>query len=206
MQARSMPSITVLTMAAMLSACATDLHDEDEPENAAEQPPVQNAPDEGESTRTVVNASTDENWVYFDLESMEDVMPASPEDAVDWDLAFQRFKIKSNGGVSGHGEVEIAPVTGVSWDALETAPSDGYESDAADGEDENEYPDYVFNSGDTWFVYDPSDHTLSPREVIYVVRSTEGDYFKLQMLEYYDSAGTAGFPSFRWASLPAPED
>jgi hypothetical protein len=205
MQARSMPSVTVLAMAAMLSACATDLSDDDA-EDAAEQPPVQNTPDEGGATKTVINASSEEGWVYFDLESMAETMPASPEYSVDWDLAFQRFKIMSNGGVSGSGEVEIAPVTGVDWVALETAPSDGYQSDTADGEDENAYPDYVFNSGDTWFVYDPSDHTLSPREVIYVVRSTDGNYFKLQMLEYYDDAGTAGFPTFRWVSLPAPED
>jgi hypothetical protein len=203
MHGRAMPM--VLPMTVMLAACATDLRDEDEAEDATEQPPVQNTP-EGEAIRTVINASTDDGWIYFDLESMAGLMPTSPEEAVDWDLAFQRFKIKSNGGVSGQGEVEIAPVTGVSWDALEAAPGGGYESDAADGADENEYPDYVFNSGDTWFVYDPSDHTLSPREVIYVVRSTEGNHFKLQMLEYYDEAGTAGFPSFRWANLPAPED
>jgi hypothetical protein len=203
MHARAMSM--VLAISAMLCACASDLHDKDAAEDAAEQPPVQNSPDEAGATRTVINASTDDSWVYFDLESMADVAPPAPEDSVDWDLAFQRFKIKSNGGVSGRGEVEIARVTDVSWDAIETAPSDGYESDAADGEDENEYPDYVFNSGDTWFVYDPSDHTLSPREVIFVLRSTDANYYKLQMLEYYDEAGTAGFPSFRWTSLPAPE-
>lgn len=40
-----------------------------------------------------------------------------------------------------------------------------------------------------------------PRRV-YVVRTPEGNYFKLEMLGYDDDAGTPGFIRFRWAALP----
>jgi hypothetical protein len=46
-------------------------------------------------------------------------------------------------------------------------------------------------------------HVLTPRKLVYVVRGANGRYYKLEMLEYYDAAGTAGYPTFRWAPLPS---
>jgi len=38
-----------------------------------------------------------------------------------------------------------------------------------------------------------------------VLRSVEGNYFKVAFLAYYDEAGTSGFPSFKWAPIDAPD-
>ena len=55
-----------------------------------------------------------------------------------------------------------------------------------------------------WYDYDVTTHVLTPREVVYVVRGGNGRYYKLEMLDYYHSAGTAGYPAFRWAALDVP--
>jgi hypothetical protein len=201
----NMPWLASL-LCALCCACATDLRDEQAEASDAASPrlAVTNSDDEGGATRTVIDASHDETFTYFDFETSAQAMPDTAEDSTLWDLGFQRFKIKSNGGVSGSGEVAIAILADIDFVPLTVAPSEGYISDEPDGDDENTYPDYVMNSGETWFAYNPQDHSLKPRELAFVLRSVEGNYYKLQMLEYYDDAGTPGFPSFRWAAVDPP--
>jgi len=42
--------------------------------------------------------------------------------------------------------------------------------------------------------------------VVYVVHGVSGDYYKVQMLGYYDDAGTGGFPSLRWGKIDPPDN
>ncbi len=44
-------------------------------------------------------------------------------------------------------------------------------------------------------------HILSPLDEIYVVRSTEGNAYKVVITDYYNDAGTSGHMSFSWAQL-----
>jgi heme-binding HmuY-like protein len=142
------------------------------------------------------------SWVYFDFAEKAEV----PEAAADWDLGFQRFHIKLNGGTSGDGSTRVAVLADASFDALTQAPAADYLEDSADSpDDEDEDPDYAFEDGDGWYAYNPSSHTLNPRPLLYVV-STDSGYFKLEMLGYYDAAGTDASPSFRWAELEPPSE
>lgn len=156
------------------------------------------------TTTTRVDANEANVWVYIDLETASEVVPINPGSNAEWDLAFQRFKIKSNGGVSGSGGVEVAVLPDADFDGMSEAPASGYVTDRADSDDEDEDPDTAFLTGDGWYTYNPVDHTLSPRDIVYIVRTVEGGYFKLQMLDYYDDAGTSGFPTFRWGPVDPP--
>jgi hypothetical protein len=77
-------------------------------------------------------------------------------------------------------------------------PGDGWATDAADGDDENEDPDLVLGG---WYDYDFMTHVLTPRAQ--VVRTAQGNAFKLEILAYYDDAGTSGMLTIRWAPLIA---
>lgn len=153
---------------------------------------------------TRVDASMEDAWVYLSLGDGKQVEPQTPLQSTGWDLSFQRFKVKSNGGISGIGAVEIAILPGADFDALREAPKEGYVVDQADSADEDEDEDYVLLSDGAWYTYNPTSHTLSPRDIIYVIHSAGGDYYKLQMLSYYDDAGTPGHPVFRWAAIAPP--
>lgn len=162
-------------------------------------------PSSGGATVVRVDSSRPDAWVYFAFGAEREVTVAGPESSKDWDLAFQRFKIKSNGGVSGAGAVMVAVVRGASFEALAQAPESGWVTDGPDGPDDNADPDWAFNvPSEGWYVYDFQTHVLTPRAQIYVVRSTKGGYFKVEMTGYYDSAGNGGYPAFRYAAVAPP--
>lgn len=195
-------SILIVAATALCAACASDLRDPTASEALAPAMPVTHRDDGEGVTRTVIDAREAERWVYLDLESRAQVMPAAPDDSREWDLGFQRFRIKLNGGASGSGNMQLARVEGASLADVRAPPDSGYVTDQADGPDENSEPDLAFSSGDlAWYAYDSADHTLAARDVVYVLRSVEGEAYKLQLVQYYDRAGTGGYPEFRWSQL-----
>ena len=46
--------------------------------------------------------------------------------------------------------------------------------------------------------------SLSPADAVYVLRSTDEQFYKIKVVGYYDKAGTDGFPAFQWARVDAP--
>lgn len=149
-------------------------------------------------TETIVDSTSDTAWHRFDLDT-----GMREADEAKWDLEFNRFKVRSNGGVSGGAGVEVALLKDEAFEEVSAAPSDGYEADPEDGpDDENTDPDNKFNGPvDAWYDYNLKTHTLSPRKGTYVVRSSEERYFKLGFDSYYDKAGSPAHVRFRWAEL-----
>jgi len=187
-----------------VSACAPNLQ-EDFPFDG-ELPPGTYATfaDAGDGSDTVnIEATAKEAWVYVDMAGKKDVPASESVGTTAWHLAFQRFKIMTNSGVSGPGSVEVAALPGQDFDALTQAPGGGYSQDRADGPDGNADLDSPFLEGDGWYLYDLSVHKVTPRDITWVVHLPEG-YFKMRLLDYYARAGTAGTLKFRWAPLLPP--
>lgn len=173
--------------------------------DAAPLPPVSHEDSGNGVTTTRVDASSYDIWLYLELESLAQVEPGTPDMSTEWDLGFQRYHVKLNGGVSGMGGMEVAVLPGVAFDSITEAPAAGYLSDAPDGEDEGELPEYVISTGETkWYSYNGTNHVLTPNDMLYVVRSVEGNYYKLQMLAYYDDVGSPAKLRFQWAPIEAP--
>jgi hypothetical protein len=153
------------------------------------------------TTTSRVDSRDEKNAFYFDLESKQRVESSNPN----WDLSLLRYKIAVNGGASGSGGVEVALLPSTDFDAVQKAPSSGWISDAPDSPtDDDDEVDRSFHVGEGWYVYDITGHTLTARDIVYVVKSHEGNYYKLKMLSYYDPAGTPGFPTFKWKKIDAP--
>ena len=181
-------------------ACVPELSGDD----AGEEGPPVVVTDNGDGSSTVIVDSRDEtSWIYLDLESLMEVSPVSADDSPVWDLGFLRFNVKGNSGSSGTGDVGVQLAEGVPFESLDVAPSDGYAVDEVMGgpEDMEPEPGYAF---DLWYDYDMDAHTLEARDVVYVVRTVDGNYFKIQMLDYYNDAGTAGYVKFKVGMLAAP--
>jgi hypothetical protein len=144
---------------------------------------------------TVVDATSTTEWIHGDFETGTASTPTGP-----WDLRFQRFHISTNGGVSGPGGVEVVPVRDT-FSRVTSPPSSGWLSDAADGDDANMDPDYAFEQGEGWYDYDPGTHVLAPKPLVWVVRTNGGSTIKLEIVSYYDAAGTAGWFTLHWSPL-----
>lgn len=174
-----------------------------------EGPFIAHAEEDGPNTTTVVTACTDARWVGLDLDSgAESVLPEPPP-TEGWDLAFQRYHVKSNGGVSGSGGVRVAPLTDVAFEDVTEAPSEGWLEDVADS-DLDGHDDYVISGQDlSWWEYDLQTHVISMTGVVWVVETTEGRHFKLEFLDYYadvNGSAASGYPTFVWAPLPGDDD
>lgn len=157
----------------------------------------------GEAVVTVVDATNYEEFQLLDFDS-------GIADTPGWDLAFRRFLVVSNGGVSGDGSVQIVKLASASFDEIDTAPSREADwlVDRPDGAtDEDAFADTAFNDGvDDWYDYDQSDHSLTTKGYVYLIRSTERRYYKLSIESYYDDVGTSGIVTFSWQEIDPPEE
>lgn len=153
------------------------------------------------SISTKVDATDAMSWVYIQLATGKEVTPQAPQNSTEWDLALLRYNVKINGGVSGSGGAMVSVVTGSSFDAVEQAPQSGYVTDQPDSADDDMDPDYGFNQLGPWYSYNVMTHILTPKDQVYVVRAPSGVHYKVQLTGYYDTAGSSGFPTFRWKAL-----
>jgi HmuY protein len=205
--------VSAIVMVLLLAtACASKLRPRDtemdepdagEPEFRGEKSGkfTSRALDDG-STDTLVNAFVEEEWQQWDLDTGKEGTGER-----DWDMAFSRFRIKTNGGANGPGGVYVAALPEQSFEELKRAPVQGFAADREDSEEDTDTdPDNVFNSGDEdWYNYDVMRHELSPKNICYVLASSEGNFYKFVIDKYYDSAGTPAMMRFRWAAIDAPD-
>ena len=126
----------------------------------------------------ILDATSEEAWVGLDLDTSEIVDPEGET----WDLAARRFEIKVNGGVSGDGSVEV-----VEADETGTPPVDGWMTDEPDADDDG-IPEYALLN---WYDYNFDTHVLTPVDTAWWIRTTEGQFVQLEILSYYDDAGTS---------------
>lgn len=160
------------------------------------------------TVETLVDATSITEWQYLELETGEAVTPEDPQTDHRWGLAFWRYVVNSNGGVSGTGGGSIARLEGTSFEAVTRAPETGWVADWPDGPDDlDDMPDSLMANGvDDWFHYDLATHILTPREgVVYVVETPSENFFKIRLYAYYDSVGTPAYVRFLWAPVDPPE-
>jgi len=200
------PALAACITATGLIACAPDLGNGADdgdmgPSADAGGTEIEHEDDGDGVLLTRVDATSEDGWVYLSLTngSQLDVGDAASDDR--WGLGFRRFHIKLNGGDSGSAGVSALVLEDAAFDDVATAPAEGYVEDQPDGEDDNEDPDYVFAD---WYGYNIMTHVLTPQPWVYVVRTDDERYYRVQITDYYDDAGSSGYPSFRWSEIDAP--
>lgn len=193
----SLRAHVMLGALAVASGCAPDLRDEYPFDGALPGTDhITHVVQPDGSTVSTVDATNKTSYVYFDLDTGKEVEGAVAVETQSWDLSFQRFKISSNGGGSGPGTCKVLGLKATKFEDLKVAPKDGYQADTADS------VFATFEGG--WYNYDLNVHKLVPRDLLYVVLSGQGSYFKIQMLDYYDKNGTAAKPTLKWEKISPP--
>lgn len=129
--------------------------------------------------------------VYFDLTT------GAITNASNWDLRFEGPTIRLNSGVSGTGTVRALPDNSKTYDEIDaayaaTAPPQAFRSDTYAG---------VF-AAQRWYRYNitGTDNQIWPTFQVYLVAAGD-DVFKVQLISYYDTAGTARQITMRYARL-----
>jgi hypothetical protein len=142
-----------------------------------------------------IDARSKEIWMYFDF-SRGTVVAVQDPKTDDWDLAFQRYVIKTNGGDTnppGHSALcglekqDFASVTRVPHDA-------NFVSDVRTKNRLSSYNPVI----DKWYNYSYLANVLAPKPVVYIVRTQDGKYAKMRLLSYYCKGGEAGCLTFEY--------
>lgn len=189
---------TAALITSLLLGCAEDLKTSGGDGEAGA--PITHVEHADGTRTTTVNATSEEAWLYLDLDTGQTLEEGAPG----WDVAFQRYRIKSNGGISGDGGVQVAARWFQAFEDVTEAPAKGYVVDAEDSDDEDVDPDFAFLGPDPWYLYGEG-HIVSPADVTYVVQTTEMGWVKVRMLAYYNDVGSAGYPKFQWGPVDPPQ-
>lgn len=182
----------------LLIGCAPDLREDRATDSLPQDADTGGLITDGGVMTLTVDATAADVWVYLGLTDGARLTPADPAVDLTWQLALQRYNLAVNGGVSGAGGVEVAPVDGRDLDGLTAAPAEGWRTDLADADGDGA-PEYAL--GD-WYDYDATTHVLTPADRIYALCDGSGACFKLSVEGYYDDAGTPAMVSLRFAPLP----
>lgn len=158
-------------------------------------------------SKTQVDSSSYDDFVYLDMDTGKEVWPKEPGDNEFWDIRFKRMDMDLNSGNHGTGEVVATWIKEQDFTALTAAPSESdynyYKDGETQGKDENGAA-VALERVIWWWSYNGETHVLTPYDEVYVIRSTEGAYFKYRVLNYYTEAGSSGYPTVEWAQIDAP--
>lgn len=154
-----------------------------------------------------LDATSYTDWVYFSFGKGEIVTVADPQTDLSWDIAFHRGDIKLNGGKSGSGQGEAVNTQKTDWNAVTEAPATGYVKDeigtittafTGTGIETAEEPFSQTLSG--WITIDTSNPPpkYTYHNWVYVVKSADGKYVKLQIYDYKDAKNNGAYISFRY--------
>ena len=80
------------------------------------------APQGGAKEVKYLDASDQQKWVYFSFEKGV-VEVADPQTSNDWDLAFNRYHVRTNSGTSGKGQGGAYKTDKTDFDAVTVAPT-----------------------------------------------------------------------------------
>ncbi|WP_276726350.1 HmuY family protein [Capnocytophaga granulosa] len=150
------------------------------------------------------------DWKYFSLKNGE-VTPATPADDLTWDIAFKGYYVKLNGGTSGKGKAEAFRTEEKDFTKITEAPKKGFEKDkevtfsSRDGSSskENVSPILTGGFGSTTGAIglNPANiakygNVYGPNEWVYVIKTADGTYAKIQVTDFYNQVGDKKVPGF----------
>ncbi|MCC8170424.1 MAG: HmuY family protein [Parabacteroides sp.] len=147
----------------------------------------------------VVNATSYKDWVYFSFVSGNSIEVADPKTSLDWDIAFHRYDMRTNGGASGSGNAGVIKRTEEDLSAIFEIPQTGYEADKMDSVNYAGMP--PVNTADSRNLLLSSYMDVDTRQMppqytlhsnVFVVRTAKGRYAKLRFTDYRNDKDVKG--------------
>jgi len=164
----------------------------EKPANKVEQKPKTKLTNLLATQVTTVNASSEKEYVYFDFSSGKPVRILDTS-SLEWDMAFRRGKVISNGGASSRlGQAGLIDLGVVEFDEVTEVPMDNYAQDIA-AKTETENPVLL-----KWYNYNYFTHKLTAKKNSYAVRTANGKFAKFQFLSFYCDNKEAGCIKIRY--------
>jgi hypothetical protein len=153
-----------------------------------------------------VKSTSSTTWKYFSFATNDTVQISDPENSTDWDLAFQRYRIRTNSGLAGHanGGAANSYLKGQSgFDALKTVSdtSTFVTDESISVAVIQGYATYIVNPLlYTWFSLEFSAQgtLIVPSDYVYIVRTATGKYAKVWFKSYYSATNQSGYVTMQY--------
>lgn len=154
-----------------------------------------------------LDATSYTDWVYFSFSEDKIVEVSDYQNDLSWDIAFHRGDLRLNGGASGIGQGEAVNTQETDWNAVTEAPASGYVKDeigtittnfTGTGIETAEEPFSQTLSG--WITIDTSNPPpkYTYHNYVYVVKTADGKYVKLQIYDYKSAKNEGAYISFKY--------
>ncbi len=168
-----------------------------EPSTNTEDPAPIDEPIGLEAHTFTIDATNEEEWTYFSFKTGDVVEVADAVNSEEWDIGFQRTKVKLNGGISGPGMGSAVMLTDTTFEDVTVAPEEDYQSDTEDT------LAVVPQSEKGWYIYTgPPTHWILPLEDrVFVVKAADGTFAKIRFIGYYkdnENKQDSGFVTFEY--------
>lgn len=134
--------------------------------------------------RTIaIDAAGPRAWTHYHFATGSSFKsPYIAADFKEWDIAFNRATIVTNGGATGKGGVMVAALENAKFNEVTEAPLSGsIEDERAGGQTAN--PALL-----KWYAYNYWTHRHTPKPVVYVIRAGNGNFAKFQIMSFYCGA------------------
>ena len=149
----------------------------------------------GQTQEVDLDASS--GLAYWSFARGGSVEVLDPTTSLEWDLMFDGYEARINGGISGPGQASVYPMYLEinDFDAVVSAPQGGgYFADAIQS---------IFGAptvpGSEWYDYNPVVHEIISKGHIYILKLPGDQYFKLAIVNYYYVI--EGQPQSGWVTL-----
>lgn len=155
--------------------------------------------EDGGYWQSLVDASSDSSFVYFSFATQETVS-ITDDEAVsndEWDIAFMRYHVILNGGISGD-----KGVVGVDLAEVDSPDSTDFDAvtDTSDVTDDDWVEDEIDLVVDEWYDYNYQTHEFDLNNNVYIIKDAEEKYVKFQVIgiENYGSPPDMGTVTCRF--------
>ena len=131
--------------------------------------------------RATIDASAENRWRFFSLARGELLDAPGP---LDWDLAFRRFHIATNGGPGFAG-----------------AGAAGIEGNGRPAELRQTNQDTTESGFGKWYEYGFTSHLLTPKPLAYRVHAADGVAYQLRIVSYYCPGASPGCVTIEYSRV-----
>lgn len=198
--------LPMLALVALVSFASCKKEEKDSPKPALEENEVE------------INAKDYGKWIYFSFEQKKIVGESALKefkDGLDWDIAFNRYNIRLNGGTSGKGKAAAKKMDGQKklsgWKAVVEAPNDGYQADdsIAIMVGHKMPPTFVKIAASkvitggkkgTWVTMSGMPPTFTVTDQIFVLKTAKGNYAKIWLKQYVGADNKGGSVVMKYVS------
>ncbi len=194
--------LALLSLSMVFTSCKKD-EDDNTPENAE-----LSTGDVSLSRKTAYG----EDWIYYSFETKSEVSGvdnSNYKDKDNWDIAFNRYNVRTNGGESGEGMAGAYDAGEVAWADVKEAAETGYIADdtllIVESFNPDRTPNYMSSTGNDVFKdcfimgFGATGPTYTPNNHIYVMKTTKGKYAKVWIHSYFNADSESGYINFKYA-------